>query len=212
MREFDFDKDTDILLVDDDQTLLKFFKIHLNKFFSNIVVVKNAKEALDLLKNKKFDLVISDIKMPREDGIQLMRKVRRHDHTIPFYLISGALLTDKQSETVESKADAFLEKPFELDHLHDFIMRGILMRQIYLELATIVTDPRKFSNLVRGKSFPKIADPSHRDRAKALKDSLADLHNSEMTLEQFLLKNRREAEPDATVDDRSRASGTKNSA
>ena len=60
-----------ILIVDDDQTLLKFFKIHLNKFFSRVIVVKNAKEAVETLKSKQIDLVLSDIRMPRVDGLQL---------------------------------------------------------------------------------------------------------------------------------------------
>jgi DNA-binding response OmpR family regulator len=70
-----YDRTSFILVVEDDETLLKFFKIHLNKFFSKVIVVKNAKEALDTIKEKSIDLVVSDFKMPKMDGIQLLRKV-----------------------------------------------------------------------------------------------------------------------------------------
>ena len=91
-----------ILVVDDDDTLLKFFKIHLNKFFSRVIVVKNAKEAIETLKDKEIDLVISDIKMPRMDGIQLMKKVKNHDPSIPVFLVSGALLNESQQNAIFS--------------------------------------------------------------------------------------------------------------
>ena len=80
-----------ILIVDDDNTLLKFFKIHLNKFFSKIIVAKNATEALEIIKSKDVDLIISDFKMPRVDGVQFMRKAKKHDPLVPFLFISGAL-------------------------------------------------------------------------------------------------------------------------
>ena len=100
-----------VLVVDDDDTLLKFFKIHLNKFFSKVIVVRNAKEAVAALKEKEIDLVLSDIRMPRMDGIQFMKKVRAHDPTIPVYLVSGALLSPEQTGEIENQADGFLKKP-----------------------------------------------------------------------------------------------------
>ena len=50
-----YDRTSYILVVDDDNTLLKFFKIHLNKYYSREIVVKNAKEAIDTLREKEID-------------------------------------------------------------------------------------------------------------------------------------------------------------
>ena len=174
MQNHNYDKNTYILVVDVDETLLKFFKIHLNKFFSRIIVVKNAQDAIQALTDKEIDLVISDIRMPRFDGIQLMRKIRNHDPSIPVFLVSGALLDEKQAKAIDTKADGFLKKPFTIDELHGFISEGLRFREIYRELFTIVTDKKKFQNLVRGKSFPKIADEDARARAKALYTELND--------------------------------------
>lgn len=179
MQSPDYDKTTYILVVDDDETLLKFFKIHLNKFFSKIIVVKSAKEALDHLETHEIDLVLSDIRMPRLDGIQLMRKVRQYDPSIPVFLISGAMLDSKQAETVENKADGFLKKPFSIDGLHDFLSEGLRYREIYKDLYKIVPDHKKFQNLVRGKSFPKISDDEQRAQAKMLYSQLKKEHEEE---------------------------------
>ena len=168
MQKLEYDQESYILVVDDDATLLKFFKIHLNKFFSKIIVVKSAKEAIETLREEKIDLVISDIRMPRFDGIQLMKKIRHHDPSIPVFLVSGALLDEKQRSAVETKSDGFLKKPFDIDDLHKYITEGMRYRRLYKQLYEIVTDKKKFQNLVRGKSFPKIADKELRLKAKEL--------------------------------------------
>lgn len=145
-----YDRTSYILVVDDDKTLLKFFKIHLNKFFSKVIVVKNAKEAVAVLKEKEIDLVISDIKMPKTDGLQLMKKVRTHDPSIPVFLISGAFLTDDKMEQIFDKADAFLKKPFDVDQLHGFISKGLKLRRIYAKLYNLVPNKRKFKEVIKG--------------------------------------------------------------
>src|SRR3954470_6412749 len=130
-----YNRSSYILVVDDDNTLLKFFKIHLNKFFSRVIVVKNAKEAIDTLREKEIDLVISDIRMPRMDGLQLMKRVRKHDPAIPMLMISGALLSDEQVKIADDEADGYLRKPFSVDDLHGFIDQGMALREQFKKLS-----------------------------------------------------------------------------
>ena len=146
-----YDRTSYILVVDDDNTLLKFFKIHLNKFFSRVIVVKNAKEAIETLREKEIDLVLTDIRMPRMDGIQLMKRIRKHDPAIPVMMISGAMLTDEQSESAANDADGYLRKPFSVDDLHDFIDKGMQLRDTYNELAEIMPDKKIMRDVLRGK-------------------------------------------------------------
>lgn len=158
-----YDRTSYILVVDDDNTLLKFFKIHLNKFFSRVIVVKNAKEAIDTLREKEIDLVISDIRMPRMDGLQLMKRVRKHDPSIPMLMISGALLTDEQSKAADEDADGYLRKPFSVDELHAFIDMGMGLREKYKRLAEFLPDRKVIRDLLRGKvKIEKyVDDPEH---------------------------------------------------
>lgn len=146
-----YDRESYVLVVDDDNTLLKFFKIHLNKFFSKVIVVKNAKEAIEMLREKEIDLVLSDIRMPRMDGLQLMKRIRRHDPTIPVLLVSGALLTESQEELADGEADGYLRKPFNVDDLHAFIDRGMTMREKYKKIASKLTERKQFRRLLKGK-------------------------------------------------------------
>lgn len=147
-----YDRTSYILVVDDDNTLLKFFKIHLNKFFSRVIVVKNAKEAVDALREKEIDLVLTDIRMPRMDGLQLMKRVRKHDPSIPVLLISGALLSDEQSKSAADDADGYLRKPFSVDDLHAFIENGMQLRDKYKKLSDLLPDRKMIRDLLRGKT------------------------------------------------------------
>ena len=147
-----YDRNSYILVVDDDNTLLKFFKIHLNKFFSRVIVVKNAKEAIEAMRVREIDLVISDIRMPRMDGLQLMGRVRRHDVGIPVMLISGGLLTDTEIAAVEAEADGFLRKPFSVDELHAFLDKGMAMREKYVRLGESLQDKTQIRKLLLGRA------------------------------------------------------------
>lgn len=169
-----YDRTSYILVVDDDNTLLKFFKIHLNKFFSRVIVVKNAKEAIDTLREKEIDLVLSDIRMPRMDGLQLMKRVRKHDPSIPMLLISGALLTDEQAKSADDDADGYLRKPFSVDDLHSFIDNGMALRDKYKKLASLLPDPKMIRDLLRGKAKldKLIVDAAHRKEAHEIMDDL----------------------------------------
>ena len=147
-----YDRTSYILVVDDDNTLLKFFKIHLNKFFSRVIVVKNAKEAIDTLREKEIDLVLSDIRMPRMDGLQLMKRVRKHDPAIPVLMISGALLTEEQSKAADEDADGYLRKPFSVDDLHAFIDQGMQLREKYKKLSDFLPDKKVIRDILRGRA------------------------------------------------------------
>ncbi len=166
-----YDRDSLILVVDDDNTLLKFFKIHLNKFFSKVVVVKNAAEAMAVLKEKTFDLVISDVRMPRIDGVQLMRKIHNHDPSIPVYLISGAVIGEGKMDIIDEQADGFLSKPFEMDELHAFISDGIAKRQVFKELSEVMGN-KDLKALRKGRVSYKTVSNSDIDRAEQLVEQI----------------------------------------
>jgi DNA-binding NtrC family response regulator len=145
-----YDRESNVLIVDDDSTLLKFFKIHLNKFFSRVVVVESAKAALAAMKERDMDLVLTDVRMPKIDGLELMTKIRKHHPDIPVLLISGEPMSDAQQEIVNS-ADGFLAKPFTVDELNDYMGRGIDLRNAMKELIPHLKDTKKIRDAIKAK-------------------------------------------------------------
>lgn len=174
-----YDRTSYILVVDDDNTLLKFFKIHLNKFYSRVIVVPSAKEAIQTLKDRTVDLVISDIIMGRLDGFGLMKKVRNYDPSIPVFLVSGALLDEQQQEAVDS-ADGFLKKPFSIEELHSYIDQGLKIRAIFRELYELVPEKKKFQRIVsREAQVDIIKQAEVRDKVIALLGQIDALGKTE---------------------------------
>lgn len=145
-----YDRESNVLIVDDDSTLLKFFKIHLNKFFSRVVVVESAKAALAAMKEREMDLILTDVRMPKIDGLELMTKIKKHHPDIPVLLISGEPMSEAQQEIVTS-ADGFLAKPFTIDELNDYMCRGIDLRNAMKEMIPHLKDPKKIRDAIKAK-------------------------------------------------------------
>lgn len=168
-----YDRTSYVLVVDDDNTLLKFFKIHLNKFFSRVIVVKNAKEAIEAIREGGIDLVITDIRMPRMDGFQLLKKIRAFDASIPVVLISGAMLDDEQIKECESHTDGFLRKPFSVEELHDTICRGVERREVLKKLGALVNDNKILLQVLKGaKKIERAVTEEHTEEAVKLWEML----------------------------------------
>jgi CheY-like chemotaxis protein len=164
-----YDRESYILVIDDDDTLLKFFKIHLNKFFSKVIVVDSAENALKTLEEKQIDLIISDIRMPKTDGIQLMRKVRRLYPSIPVVLVSGAMLDEKQEKAIEKHADGFLRKPFNIDELHELLQKGMDKRDKLKELADLIADKKNLRDVLNGRArISRFVDGEEKERGSQI--------------------------------------------
>lgn len=108
------------------------------------------------------------------DGIQLMKRVRKHDPSIPMLLISGALLDEEQSRAAEDDADGYLRKPFSVDDLHGFIDQGMTLREKYKKLSEFLGDKKLVRDILSGKQK---ADKYINDQAnlKEAHEILADL-------------------------------------
>ncbi len=107
-----------ILVVDDDTNLLELLVDTLTTIGYYAVAAPGGAEALAKLQEEKFDLMISDIKMPGIDGIVLLKKVRRHYPQLPVLFITGVA-----SPEIIGRAspDGFLAKPFRINHMEELI-------------------------------------------------------------------------------------------
>src|SRR5512134_3276372 len=78
-----------VLLVDDDEALRTAFSRALRRAGHEVVVAKSGREAAATLSGQPFELVVSDVRMPDMDGIELLRLVRDRDADLPVLLMSG---------------------------------------------------------------------------------------------------------------------------
>ncbi|TCO68988.1 response regulator [Marinisporobacter balticus] len=113
-----------VLVVEDDPMLLELNRRFVDKIdgFSVEDVASNGEEAIKSLKNKKIDLVILDIYMPKMDGMEVFRKVRKQNKVIDFILVTAANDTDKIEEALKLGAVDYLVKPFEFERLNQSLL------------------------------------------------------------------------------------------
>lgn len=101
----------EVLLVDDEAALLDVTKIFMEKDGSmKITAILSAKEALDLINTREFDVIVSDYEMPQMNGIDFLREVRASHPLIPFIIFTGRGREHVVIEALNSGADFYLQK------------------------------------------------------------------------------------------------------
>ena len=119
-----------ILVIDDEELITKSLLKLLNGQGYNTTVAKSGAEALNKVKEIDFDLVISDIRMPEPDGIEVVKQIRHeleksNKRLIPEVLITGYADKEKYEAAMDLKVADYLYKPFDKDELLRIIKKAI---------------------------------------------------------------------------------------
>jgi signal transduction histidine kinase/ActR/RegA family two-component response regulator len=110
-----------VLVVDDDQDVLRPLCTFLEKSGYDVVPAKDAAEALTAVPSHRPDVVISDIGMPGMDGIELCRKLRASSPRLPIVLMSGWASEVDPARAREAGAGALLAKPFAMQQVTELL-------------------------------------------------------------------------------------------
>lgn len=116
-----------VLVVDDDPTLLTLLVDTLQAIGYGVTGAQGGIAALDELKHQPFDLMVTDIRMPDLDGIQLLKKVRRHYPAMPVLFITAYA---SQDIIGRASPDGFLAKPFRIAHIEELIERTLQRKNV----------------------------------------------------------------------------------
>ncbi len=110
--------ETPILVVDDEESLRHTFKIFLKREgYGPIALASNFEEAVGMLTNQSFDLIISDIVLGGNSGIDLLKRIRELNITCPVIMVTGYPHVDTASEALRLGAFDYIQKPVEKDQL-----------------------------------------------------------------------------------------------
>ena len=107
-----------ILLAEDDDSMRGFLERALEKAGYDVMAFTNGVDALDRLKQEPFTLLLTDIVMPRMDGIELARRASEIDPGLKIMFITGFAAVILNNETPPLKDARVLSKPF---HLKDLV-------------------------------------------------------------------------------------------
>ncbi len=122
-----------ILIADDEQSICDLLGQFLSKNGYTTIIVYDGQEAVDAVKNNSVDMVISDIKMPKVTGVDLLREVRKISSSIPVLLTTGYPTLDTAIEALKQGAFDYLTKPFHLEEIAEKVKRALANRKLLEE-------------------------------------------------------------------------------
>ena len=107
----------DILIVDDEPSMREFLAILLTKNGYTPITAASGAEALTLLQQRHFDLIVSDIRMPDLNGLALLETVKQQDLSIPVVLITAYASPEDAVLAMKNGAYDYITKPFKVDDI-----------------------------------------------------------------------------------------------
>lgn len=110
-----------ILVVDDDAIVIISCQRILEAEGYEVTTVHGAEEALEVVRKSRFDLLLIDVKMPKHDGLYLMREVKKDLPGIPIVVMSGYPTPETIADVMKAGATHFIPKPFRPDELTNLI-------------------------------------------------------------------------------------------
>jgi len=126
---------TKILVVDDEEVIRYTLQKKLSRLGYNVVSMEKAEDALYLLKNgERVDLIITDVKLRKMDGIELLRRINSQDESIPVLIITGHGNVEDAIRALLYGASDFIRKPFDINDVAASV-RDILKRKKEKKLA-----------------------------------------------------------------------------
>ena len=115
-----------ILIVEDEQHQRELYAMELQEEGYTVDQASNGKEAVDMVKNNKYDLVVLDIRMPEMDGIEALGKILSRDKKIPIVIYTA--YSNYKSNFMTWTADAYITKSSNLKELKEKIAEILAAR------------------------------------------------------------------------------------
>lgn len=117
-----------ILIADDDLSIRTALNEALVEEGYEVITVGTGGEALKIALEKKLDLLILDIKMPDIHGVDVLKRLRAKDKTLPVIILTAFPAMEKDMEIQLGKISAFISKPFDLEDVKNTV-RGIVGKE-----------------------------------------------------------------------------------
>ena len=114
-----------ILVVDDEEDVREILDSVLKKLEFNPYLAEGGHAALEIIKNNKIDVVLSDLYMPGMDGIELLKRVKSVNKNIVFMMITAHPTIETAVDAIKKGAYDYLTKPFHIEEVRVKINRAM---------------------------------------------------------------------------------------
>lgn len=151
-----------ILVVDDEQSLRDVLSIMLKRAGYAVTSAMDGEEAIELLNKEIFDLVITDLRMPKIDGMEVLKAVKSASPETVVLIITAFASADSAVEAMKQGAYDYLTKPFQVDEVQLIIRNALEKRRLTTEnmlLKREMASQSSFAQLVgQSEAMQKVFD------------------------------------------------------
>jgi len=140
-----------ILVVDDEESLREFLEIMLKREGYEVTTAANGELALKQLKKKNFDIVITDLQMPKVNGMEVLEKAKNIDSNLVVIVITAFGSTESAVKAMKLGAYDYITKPFKIDEIKIVIKKALEKSSLKKEnilLKKELGEKYNFGNLV----------------------------------------------------------------
>jgi DNA-binding NtrC family response regulator len=143
-----------VLIIDDEKSLLDLLSVVFKKEGYGVRTALSAAKGFEVLDKEDIDLVVTDIKMPETDGMEVLKLVRENHPDVPVVMITAYGSINQAVEALKAGALDYVVKPFDVEELKIIVGRGLAERQLRQENILLKRDLKErysFENMI-GKS------------------------------------------------------------
>lgn len=134
-----------ILLVEDEPKISRFIKRGLELEHYTVDAAFDGEEALHLVEINGYDLIVLDLMLPKKDGVEVCREIRKNNISTPVLMLTAKDLIDDKIQGLDSGADDYMIKPFAfgelLARIRALLRREKSVKQAELKIADLILNP-----------------------------------------------------------------------
>src|SRR5580698_4552030 len=119
-----------VLIVDDEPNLRKILSAQLSRDGYDVLTAEDGQQGLAILRDHHIDLVVTDLKMPKVDGMSLLRQALAEDPDLPVVMITAHGTVDTAVEALKIGAFDYLTKPFDKEEVRQIVSKALRTRQL----------------------------------------------------------------------------------
>lgn len=146
-----------ILVVDDELGIRDMLSYELASHNYRVVTAVNGADALEKIRKEKFQLVISDIKMPRMDGMEMLEAIKKIDPDVEVIMSTGFGTIETAVSAMKKGAYDFIQKPFNLDEILALIEKALEKNELKVILGVYETSKAVLSSIKLDELLPVMA-------------------------------------------------------
>ena len=153
-------KTLNALYVEDNLIVAKGVEKLLKLFLSEVDLALDGAEGLSKFKSKKYDLILTDINMPKMNGIEFIEHIRENEPHIPIIVISAYGDQDNMFKAIQAGIDGFILKPLEPEQFRKVLFKAIEKTLIYKEHNKNLSVLKQYQDITNRSSIISKTDPS----------------------------------------------------